>query len=112
MTDERFGTDLFGEPVQSKKKKAASKKAPFVAVPEVKPNRVRRVVRAIVNYIPRFAGGTAHQAAVLVAGTLLGTTILGWWAQVKFDWLGWSQAQIGESTRGKAWRVATTEVNV
>ena len=83
--------DLFGDPVREKSKKATKARLPLVEEP-----RRSRQARRVVAYLKRFMSDTAHQVVVGLAAAVITGGVFAGWAQVEYDWIGWSQAEIGE----------------
>lgn len=80
---------------REKPKKATKAKLPLVEEPK-KRWKIGRVARSVVVYLKKWFRDTAHATAVSIGVTIFTGIIFATWAQVKYDWVGWSKDEIGE----------------
>jgi len=99
MAENFIDRDLFGQPVilKSKKKKTARPHVPAMERPSQRKNggTSQRISR-VGAYLKKWLGETAHATAVTIGATALSGIVLATRAQIQFDWIGWSHAEIGE----------------
>ena len=88
--------DLFGNPITPKAQWRKKKQSiPPPPPPPPRPQSRRP------SFLWRLTTDLARETLV----TLLAAVILAWAAQVRYDWLGWTKAEIGE------WKTTTRKLN-